>query len=393
MTASGLKSVFFHVGAPKTGTTYLQSVLFRNKDDLARAGVLYPYADFGQSFRSMQDFRGVGWGGAAASKFRGEWDRVASSTRTWSGDTVIISNELLGGSTPERIVKGLAAVEPAEIHVVFTARDFARQLVSDWQEHIKHKHTVPLETFVDDLIEKGVDAPAPFGELFWGMHDAANVLARWAEFVPTGHVHVVTVPHKDAPPDTLWRRFCTVTGLQANRYDTVLERSNTSMGVVETELVRRINAHVRGIPDEHYDPLVRKLLAEDILGGDSPRLVLPEGRMEWVEHRSRQLVGELEAAGYPVIGDLAELMPMRAEHEGYISPTHLSEADLGSAAIRAATGLLQHSGRQRRRITELQRAADGVMPAGRNLRQRRIDLYWLVRGRVGKLARRLGLKR
>lgn len=131
--------VFFHVGAPKTGTTYLQNVLFQNREALARRGVLYPYADPGQSFRSMQDFRGVGWGGTDASAYAGEWDEVAARIRDWDGHTVIVSNELLGGSRPERIAAGLESIGDGEVHVIFTARDLARQLVSDWQEHIKHK--------------------------------------------------------------------------------------------------------------------------------------------------------------------------------------------------------------------------------------------------------------
>ena len=393
-TADSLrKRVFFHIGAPKTGTTYLQNVLFQNREELAAAGLLYPYSDVGQSFRSMQDFRGVGWGNATPAKFRGEWDHVARRTRRWEGDTVIVSNELLGGSSPGRITKGVSTVQPAELHVIFTARDFARQLVSDWQEHVKHKHTVTLEQFVDDLIEHGLDAPRPFGELFWGMHDAGFVLRRWAEVVPAAHIHIVTVPHLGAPSDTLWRRFCAVTGLDPDRYDTVVERSNASMGVAETELVRRMNFEVQGMADEHYDPLVRKLLAEEILGGQSPRLVLPEGRMEWVETRSRRLIDEVTAARYDVVGDLEELMPLRAEHEGYVSPTSLTEQDLASAAIRAATGMLKHAGRQRRRTAELQHLADGTKPPPPDLRARGFELYWKVRGRAGRVARKLGVKR
>ncbi len=387
------KRVFFHVGAPKTGTTYLQNVLFKNRDVLATQGVLYPYSDTGQSFRSMQDFRGVGWGSAGPGKFRGEWGEVASRARDWAGDTVIVSNELLGGTKPARIATGLASVQPAEVHVVFTARDLARQLVSDWQEHIKHKHTVTLEQFVDDLIEHGLAAPAPFGELFWGMHDATLVLQRWADVVPPAQIHVVTVPHEGAPADTLWRRFCEATGLEAARYDTDIPRSNTSMGVAETELVRRMNFDVLGMADEHYDPLVRKVLAEEILGGQLPKLVLPDGRIEWVEQRSRRLIGELADVGYHIVGDLEELMPMRSEHQDYVSPTGLSEQDLASAAIRAASGLLQHSGRQRRRLVELQLEAGGAPPRRRTLRDRGTDAYWKVRGRVGRVARRLGLKR
>jgi hypothetical protein len=353
------KRVFFHVGAPKTGTTYLQNVLYANRELLAANGVLYPYDDPGQSFRSMQDFRGEGWAGGSAKEFAGEWEAVAVRAREWDGPTVIVSNELLGGSRRDRIERGLASVAPAEVHVIFSARDFARQLVSDWQEHIKHKHTVSLETFVDDLIELGLDAPKPFGQLFWGMHDASYVLSRWAEFVVPEHIHVITVPQSGAPPDALWQRFCAVTGLEAAVYDVRTERANPSMGVAETELVRRMNVDVQGMPAENYDPLVRKLLAEDILGGQSPRLRLPPGRLPWVVERSERLVEELKAAGYDVEGDLADLVPRAEDHEGYVSPTTLTDGELAPAAIRAATGLLRHSGRQRRRIAELQAILSG----------------------------------
>ncbi len=384
---TGGKRVFFHVGAPKTGTTYLQNVLFQNRDLLAANGVLYPYADPGQSFRSMQDFRRAGWAGGRAAEFKGEWELVARRAREWDGPTVIFSNELLGGSQPDRIAFGVASVQPAQVHVVFSARDFARQLVSDWQEHIKHNHTVTLERFVDDLIEFGLDAPKPFGELFWGMHDATYVLNRWSAVVPPEHMHVVTVPQAGAPPDALWRRFCAATGLEPALYDAETERANTSMGVAETELVRRMNTGVQGMPAEQYDPLVRKLLAEDILGGQSPRLMLPTGRLDWVSARSQQLIDELAASGYQIEGDLEELLPRPEDHAAYVSPTELSDADLAPAAIRAATGLLRHSGRQRRRITELRAAAFGVPPRAEPMGVR--TRHWLgrARRRAGRLVR------
>lgn len=384
--ASGAdKRVFFHVGAPKTGTTYLQNVLFQNRELLAANGVLYPYADPGQSFRSMQDFRGAGWAGGRAAEFRGEWEAVAEPARNWDGSTVIFSNELLGGSGADRIARGVASVQPAAVHVIFTARDFARQLVSDWQEHVKHKHTVTLETFVDDLIEQGLDAPKPFGELFWGMHDATYVLGRWSTAIPPEQIHVVTVPQSAAPPDALWRRFCAVTGLEPDLYNAAVERANPSMGVAETELVRRMNYDVQGMPHDQYDPLVRKLLAEDLLGGQSPRLTLPTGRLDWVSARSQQLIDELAASGYRIEGDLAELMPRAEDHATYVSPTDLTEADLAPAAIRAATGLLRHSGRQRRRILSLQADAGsgGRGSASSGSRSR-------VRSGLGRARRRFG---
>jgi hypothetical protein len=385
------KRVYFHIGAPKTGTTYLQNVLFANRPALAEHGVLYPYGDVGQSFRSMQDFRGVGWGRGRASEFAGEWEQVASAARRWDGDTVIFSNELLGGAGADRIEAGLASVGDADVHVVFTARDFARQLVSDWQEHVKHKHTVTLEQFVDDLIEHGLAAPEPFGQMFWGMHDAALILSRWSAFVAPDRIHVVTVPQPGGPRDTLWRRFCAVTGLDPDGYDTDIERANPSMGVAETELVRRMNFEVQAMAPEVYDPLVRKVLAEEILGGGDLRLKLPAGRMEWALERSRQLIDALKEAEYEVEGDLEELMPRAEDHDDYVSPTELGETDLADPAFRAATGLLRHAGRQRRRISELQHQVEGTTPPWLRrptLRDRLRDLHWRVRGRVGRIVKR-----
>lgn len=34
--------VYLHIGAPKSGTTYLQSVLWHNRAELARGGLLFP---------------------------------------------------------------------------------------------------------------------------------------------------------------------------------------------------------------------------------------------------------------------------------------------------------------------------------------------------------------
>ena len=40
------KRVLVHVGTPKTGTSHLQDVLFRNRDELSHHGILYPAERF-----------------------------------------------------------------------------------------------------------------------------------------------------------------------------------------------------------------------------------------------------------------------------------------------------------------------------------------------------------
>lgn len=365
MPASGTpgdrpRRVFFHIGAPKTGTTFLQNVLFDNRDELAADGVLYPYSDRGQSFRSMQDFRGAGWGAQGPEAFAGQWEAVAGRIRAWRGHTVIVSNELFAGTESARIGAGLATLAegddgtPLEVHVVFTARDFARQLVSDWQEQVKHGHTVTLDTFVDDLLELGLDAPPPFGELFWGMHDAAPILRKWSEHVHADRIHLITIPPPGGPKGALWHRFCAVTGLLSDRYDTETRRKNLSMGVAETEFVRRINSDVRGIGQHQYDFFVRRFLAEECLGNQSARLTLPRRFLPTVAQRSQQLVADLARAGYRIEGDLSELLPRAEDHEPNVDPADVTEAQLGEVASRAAVGLLRRAARLRDKVLELQ---------------------------------------
>ncbi len=355
--AADHKRVFLHIGAPKTGTTFIQHVLFNNADRLAAAGVRYPYVNLGQSFRSAHDFCGTGWFGHPADRFQGEWDLVAQASRDWDGSTVILSSELLAAAAPDRIAKGLALLEPAELHIVYSARDLARQLVSDWQEHIKHKHTVTLERFVDDLAELGLDAPQPFGKLFWGMHDGPLVLANWSKVVPADRIHVLTVPQPGGQPDALWTRFCAITGLDPGGYDTTTKRANASMGVMEAELVRRMNLSTKRLDPRSYDAMVRLYLAERVLSGGTPRLTLPPERRAWARERSRVLIDELAAAGYPVEGDLDDLMPVEPVGD-YVSPTDLTEADLGPAAIKAAAGLLGRACRLREQNARLEAALE-----------------------------------
>lgn len=344
--AAGAKRVVLHIGAPKTGTTYLQQTLFANRERLAADGVLYPYAEPAQSFRSAHDFCGRAWFGFSKHRFRGEWDEVAARTREWTGSTVILSSELLAGAEPDRVASRLSRLAPADLHVVFSARDLARQLVSDWQEQVKHRHTVTLETFVDDLVTHGIDAPEPFGPLFWGLHDPVRVLPAWARVVGDGRVHVLTIPQRSGPRDALWTRFCEVAWLDPAAYGVAAKRANRSMGIAETELVRRMNHRVRKLDAASYDALVRVFLAEKVLGRRSARLMLPPEHQAWVRTRSRALIDDLAAAGYAVHGDLEELMPAESATP-YVSPTGLSDADLGPVAVRVATALLIRAGKLR----------------------------------------------
>jgi hypothetical protein len=388
------KRVFVHVGAPKTGTTFIQGVLWRNREQLADDGVLYPYATRHEHFRAMLDVRERGWGSHPPGYWRGTWEAVARRATSWSGHTVIVGNEILGGATEGQIQRLADSLEPAEVHVVFTARDLARQLVSDWQEHIKHKHTVTLEDFVDDLIDHGLDATPPFGEMFWGLHDADHVLQRWAKVIPAERIHVVTLPPPGTPGNALWQRFCEVTDLDPDRYSLQVRRTNTSLGRAEAEVVRRLNQGAQRIQGRHYDALVRVHLSSRVLSGSGGRIVLPEGRMEWVQERSRAIIDSLAQAGYDVVGDLEELVPRAEDHRGYVATSAIKPAQMLPVAVDIAGALLRLAAKQRRQLHRYRRRLGELPPEppgqfGPLAKAAWADVKGRVRGRMrGRVRRR-----
>jgi hypothetical protein len=356
------RRVFLHVGAPKTGTTFLQNVLWQNRAELARAGVSYPLDRPDEHFAATMDLREMAWGQHRDPRWQGAWERLAGRARAARGPTVVISSELLGGATAEQAARAVASVGPAEVHVIFTARDLARQLPSDWQEHLKHRHQITFSRFVTDLVELGPDAPTPFGEMFWGLHDPVDVLSRWRDAVAPERIHVVTVPQPGAPPGLLWERFASVLGVDPSAYDTQVSSVNTSLGVAECELLRRVNIELRGrIAQRHYDPLVRLQLAGILAPGtnesSSTKLALPPELMAPVTQRSRELSEGIRAAGYHVVGDLDELVPTPAQSSSpALQPEQVGcEALLGSALV-AISGLLQamEEGREQLATTKRQ---------------------------------------
>jgi hypothetical protein len=258
------------------------------------------------------------------------------------------------------VERAVASLAPAQVQVVFTARDLARQLPSDWQEHLKHQHRVPFARFVADLIELGPAAPPPYGEMFWHLHDPADVLERWASVVPAERIHVVTVPQPGAPPQSLWQRFASVLGVDAAVYTTEVARMNSSLGLVECELLRRVNERLNGrLSHRHYDVLVRLRLTAILTSAekDAARPVLPPQWHPWAVERSKKMVDAIRTAGYDVVGDLDELVPRApdADHPA-TQPEDVGSDELLAPALTAISGLLAELARSRDRLAEREAA-------------------------------------
>jgi SAM-dependent methyltransferase len=340
-TSRAKKRVVLHVGAPKTGSTFLQSVLWQNRGVLGNVGVGYPLEDDREHFAATMDLRELTWGGGRDPAWDGAWDRVAARIREWTGHTAVFSNELLGGATSDQIARAVQSVRPAEVDVVFTARDLVRQLTSDWQEQVRHTHAVTFDDFVDDLVAHGIDATPPFGPMFWGLHDPVRVLRPWADVVGADHVFVVTVPQRGAPRGVLWQRFADQLGVDPKVCDLEATASNPSLGAVEAELLRTVNERADRIPHRTYRDDIRGRLIVDVLQrrpGQAP-IAFPERHLDWVRKRSQELMDGVRDAGYEVVGDLDELEPAPPVSSA-VDPGRVGSETLEQAALDSLAGLV-----------------------------------------------------
>ncbi len=337
---------YLHIGAPKTGTTYLQAVLFRNRGRLRQRGVLYPGDHADAHFRATLDLRGLRFGGYDDPGVQGAWDRLVGEVRAFGGESVIVSHELLAGAPTELVDRALDDLGDAELHVVLTARDLGRQVPAVWQEMVKNNQTLSYERYLEQVTgaRKGRGA-----RIFWRQQDTAEILERWSQRVPVDRVHLITVPPPGAPSTLLWERCCAVVGLAPADYDAAAPRVNASLGLADAELVRRVNEALGGRLDwPDYAPLVKGGLAQQVLAGrsDGSRARVPDELRGWFDDVAAEMIDTLAQRGYAVVGDLAELQPVYGDPGAPAAPAADEVAAAGAYAL--AELLVDEAARRRR---------------------------------------------
>ncbi|WGL52667.1 hypothetical protein P5P86_02310 [Nocardioides sp. BP30] len=304
------RRVLLHVGTPKTGTTYLQDVCFRNRPLLEEHGILYPADRFDAHFLAALDLMRLPWGGLEEQAV-GAWDRLAAEVRAFDG-TAIVSHEILARATPAQTRRALASLGhgdgSTEVHLVLSVRDLVRQIPAEWQENIKHRTTTSYADFLAELQEQS--RSGIIASWFWAVQELPDIVDRWRHDLPADRVHLVTVPPPGSPRDLLWERFVTTFGLAGLDLDLGTDRANVSLGVPETYLLRQVNLRANDqIEPADYRELIREVLAHRTLSArtGSPRLALPPTAFPWISELTDRWVEELSSQGYDVVGSLAEL--------------------------------------------------------------------------------------
>lgn len=341
---SGLR-VYLHVGTPKSGTSYLQDRLARNRDELERQGLDYVRTRTGDHFEAALDLIGERWAGAEKS-VAGQWDALALDGRK-SRRHLVISHEILAAATPERVAHALASFPQHEVHVVVTARDLGRQVPAEWQERVKHRGGRDYTEFLKALMRNY--RRKDHSLWFWRVQHLPLILETWGSSLPPEQVHLVTVPQHGAPPDELWHRFGSVLGLDPRATYAPSETTNASLGGPEVTMLRKLNKALaeRKVPRETYVEWVRESIVKDVLAqrpGKVPATVPPKRRPQ-VEKITAAWTEEIRGLGIDIVGDLADLEPVWPDTASpWPNPDTADPEAVADAAIEALAHVLARVG-------------------------------------------------
>jgi hypothetical protein len=359
------RRLHLHIGPPKTGTSFLQAAWFRHRVELAAHGVLYPGDEPMDQFRASAVVLGKGRvTRRMPSAHLTAWTRLTGAIRDWNGDAILSSEHYaLAGPDRARAILEQVAGLADEVHLLVTARDLARQVPAAWQQSVKQGND---ETF--DEYWRGLAAEP--GRGFWQAQDLPRLLDRWTTGIPSERVHLVVHGAPGSSRDLLWQRVCQVTGVDPGILRPV-DRTNESLGVVQIEFLRRVNARLPTDRDRiEMGRLTKSSVSTQVLApsGEAIAMAVPEAAWTWLQERSRDVVAELSGRDYDVVGDLDDLLPAERRSSGR-SPDSVDDAELVDVAATAFAGMLvrdlEHVRTERRmkeRLTVLRKAEHPTSP-------------------------------
>ena len=241
------RRVLLHVGTPKTGTSHLQDVLFRNRDRLREQGLLYPADRFDAHFLAALDLMQLPWGGLEDEGV-GAWDRLAERRPR---ATTAPRSSATRSSPPPRARRPSGRWRPSATP---TPRCTWCSRSATWSARSppsgrRTSSTAACSTTAPSSSSSATRARAGRSRRgSGGCRRSPTSSTGGRGDLPPERVHLVTVPAARGRRPTCCgsgsaRRF----GLDGLDLDLTAERANPSLGVPETALLRRINRHANDV--------------------------------------------------------------------------------------------------------------------------------------------------
>ncbi|MDN5851970.1 MAG: hypothetical protein L0K86_03825 [Actinomycetia bacterium] len=302
--------MFLHIGAMKTGTTYLQRLMEVNADSLDRAGYLFPVeGGWSRQVIAVRDVLRQKGDPRIRRRAEGAWQRMADRILSYEGDAAILSMEFLSFAKPGDVQRIADTFEGAEIHVILTVRDAAAVIPTQWQTSVRNGHHASWPEFAEQVTGGRETAGSEGRKVLQRAQNVGKMLRRWLDAVPPERFHVVTVPSSDSPRSVLWERFASVVGVDPAVCSEPAPKSNTSLGHASTALLRMLYLEIGHLTTSERATIKRRL-AQQVLSERAsiePRAHTDHALRKFAALKNRRIRSAIRAAGVDVVGDLNDL--------------------------------------------------------------------------------------
>ncbi len=348
--------VVLHVGAMKSGTSYIQAQLFANKDALLQQGVVVPGQHWGNQVTGVLDVLGkLRFGRESVT---GDWQRLLDEIDASPG-TAVVSMEFLGPVRPAKIADVVDSLQGHRVSVVLTARDLNRSIAAMWQETIQNGRWWTWEEYLAAVEQarprddRSDDDISKAGRTFWRQQNTVRMSRAWSRPAGVADYAFITVPAPGAPPELLMERFGQVVGFDPAGLEPG-PRANASVGAASAQMLRRVNVRLAkaGLEFPLGANLRKHRLAKNVLSSrasSEPKIGLPVA--EWVTAYAEHMVATLQTLDLDLVGDWSDLEPVAVPG---VDPGQVSEAEIQAAAAAGLEGLRPF----------LEPRLDGGWPAG-----------------------------
>nr|CAA9329955.1 MAG: hypothetical protein AVDCRST_MAG46-1361 [uncultured Nocardioidaceae bacterium] len=299
--------VYLHIGPAKTGTTYLQQLLWENRDRMRKQGILRPGEVRDHHYLAAADLTEVPPPGLTRKEIAGRWASLVGMILAHDGPAVV-SHERFCSATRGQARRAVADLGERDVHIIFTARNARALHESRYQQTLKSGRTWTFEDFTQSVLGSGQASEKGIGL-------GGQAMEHWGAVVPAERFHVVTMPGPGASRTLLWERFAQVIGFDLKHAVMETGRVNESIGVVEAELLRQLNAGDGDAWPLEAQLYVKHRMVPNLLAGRPGQRkisVTDPATLEALVRQTEKLASTVRERGFHVVGDLAELEAAQA---------------------------------------------------------------------------------
>lgn len=305
-----MSRVVLHIGPPKTGTTAVQASLDSSRKQLLEQGVSYLPETTQASLAAMS----LTQRSDPSTGIRvpdEEWRSLAARVLKSRTRITIVSSEWLAAASEDHIARVRQMFISRDVQIILTIRSLSAILPSRWRQNVLEGATYGYEEWLHMVFN---DRSSSQSQRFWHQHRHDHLAQRWSRAFGMNNVHVVVV--RENQPAFALEAIEEVLSVPKGTLKRDAAGANVSASDVVVEAVRLFNqrreqygisralgytAVSRGALMQLHRQQVGRSIADQ----------LPTTYLDGLERESRQIASGLRILGFPVYGDLDDLMEVK----------------------------------------------------------------------------------